>query len=174
MPPLRRGSRRRSCLHALTHTKHAHVPSPTYMRAFMRTTRGHDRALDTATAPNARARHTAAHLGRPSLEEEGLVPALLGSRSGAPAGTHAGAVGTLRVMRVPPLMPGGIPATSHNLPHALWSEGGCLSCSSFPPIPRCTDWRHEWGNCGAAGVPWRRWSGVRPCLPWRRSISPLR
>jgi hypothetical protein len=123
MPPLRRGSRRRSCWHALTYTKHAHVPSLTYMRAFLRTTRGHGRTLDTATAPNARARHTAAHLGRPSLDEEGLVPALLGSRSGAPAGTHAGAVGNLRVMRVPPLTTGGIPATSHNLPHALWTRG---------------------------------------------------
>lgn len=93
------------------------------MRAYLLTTRGHAITLDTPTAPNARARHTAAHLGRPSLEEEGLVPALLGSRSGAPAGTHAGAVGNLRVMRVPPLTTGGIPATSHNLPHALLDQG---------------------------------------------------
>jgi len=163
MPPLRRGSR--PCWHALTHTKHAHVPSPTYMRALLRTPRGRrtpGKTLDTATAPIARARHTAAHLGRPSRDEEGLVPALLGSRSGAPAGTHAGAVGTLRVMRVPPLTTGGIPG---KIPPGPWRSGGSAKKTRaggfevFPSNLRARTGRHEHGGrrgSNAAAVEARR------------------
>jgi len=61
-----------------------------------------------ARARRPRARAGQHDLGRPSRDDDGLVPALLGSRNGAPAGTHAGAVGTLRVMRLPPAPAGAV------------------------------------------------------------------
>lgn len=111
---------------ARSHTRRAQVSSPTHSCAFLRTPHGQGRTLDAANTLSSHARQCAAHLGRPSRDEDGLGPALLGSRGAAPAGTHAGAMGTLRVMRLPlpPLAPvaatllatGGIPATEHVLP----------------------------------------------------------